>query len=59
MPPLVARLAIYIVVLRAHPVRDESHNQRNATGEVVIKQSPFSTHHSESAVMLLQVSPSP
>ena len=25
---------IYIVVLRAHPVRDESHIQRNATGEV-------------------------
>jgi len=25
---------IYIVILRAHPVRGESHNQRNATGEV-------------------------
>jgi len=25
---------IYIVVLRAHPVRGESHIQRNATGEV-------------------------
>jgi len=25
---------IYIAVLRAHPVRGESHNQRNATGEV-------------------------
>jgi len=25
---------IYIVVLRAHPVRGESHNQRNASGEV-------------------------
>jgi len=25
---------IYIVVLRTHPVRGESHNQRNATGEV-------------------------
>jgi len=25
---------IYIFVLRAHPVRGESHNQRNATGEV-------------------------
>ena len=24
----------YIFVLRAHPVRGESHNQRNATGEV-------------------------
>jgi len=25
---------IYIIVLRAHPVRGESHIQRNATGEV-------------------------
>jgi len=25
---------IYIFVLRAHPVRGESHNQPNATGEV-------------------------
>jgi len=25
---------IYIFVLHAHPVRGESHNQRNATGEV-------------------------
>jgi len=24
----------YIYVLRAHPVRGESHNQRNTTGEV-------------------------
>jgi len=24
----------YIFVLCAHPVRDESHNQRNTTGEV-------------------------
>jgi len=27
---------IHIFVLRAHPVRGESHNQRNATGEVEI-----------------------
>jgi len=26
----------YIAVLRAHPVRGESHNQRNANGEVAI-----------------------
>jgi len=25
---------VYSFVLRAHPVRGESHNQRNATGEV-------------------------
>jgi len=32
----VARLfrATYIFVLRAHPVRDESYNQRNTTREV-------------------------
>ena len=29
---------IYIVVLRAHPVRGEAHNQRNANGEVA---TPF------------------
>jgi len=28
---------IYIIVLRTHPVRGESHIQRNATGEVAIK----------------------
>jgi len=28
--------AAYIFVLRAHPVRGESHNQRNTTGEVAI-----------------------
>jgi len=28
---------IYIFVLLAHPVRGESHNQRNATGEVATK----------------------
>jgi len=29
---------IYIFVLRAHPVRGESHNQRNTTGAVAILQ---------------------
>jgi len=28
----------YIFVLRAHPVRGESYNQRNTTGEVAAKQ---------------------
>jgi len=28
---------IYIVVLRAHPIRGESHNQRNANGEIATK----------------------
>jgi len=31
---LVRATCIYIIVLRAHPVRGESHIQRNATGEV-------------------------
>jgi len=29
----------YIFVLRPHPVRGESHNQRNTTGEVATMQS--------------------
>jgi len=32
---------IYIFVLRAHPVRGESHNQRNATGKVATTSPPF------------------
>jgi len=32
---------ICIVVLRAHPVRGELHNQRNTTGEVATTSSPF------------------
>jgi len=31
---LVRATYMYGVVLRAHPVRGESHNQRNTTGEV-------------------------
>jgi len=31
----------YIFVLRAHPVRDESHKQRNTTGEVATTSPPF------------------
>jgi len=31
---LVCATYIYGVVLHAHPVRGESHNQRNITGEV-------------------------
>jgi len=32
---------IYIFVLRAHPVPGESHNQRNATGEVQVATTPI------------------
>jgi len=31
---LAPRIYIYIFVLRTHPVRGESHNQHNTTGEV-------------------------
>jgi len=31
----------YIFVLRAHPVRGESHNQRNITGEVATEVIAF------------------
>ena len=31
----------YIVVLRARPIRGESHNQRNTTGEVATTSPPF------------------
>ena len=31
----------YLFVLRAHPVRDESYNQRNSTGEVATTSPPF------------------
>jgi len=33
------------VILRAHPVRGESHNQRNTTGEVATVRTLKSTHH--------------
>jgi len=39
---LLARATyMYGVVLLAHPVRDESHNQRNTTGEVATILSVF------------------
>jgi len=33
--------ATYIFALRAHPVRGESHNQRNTTGEFATTSPPF------------------
>jgi len=38
---LVCATYMYGVVLHAHPVRGESHNQRNTTGEVATKSPPF------------------
>jgi len=37
---LVRATYIYGVVLHAHPVRGESHNQRNTTGEVATALLP-------------------
>ena len=38
---LVRATYMYGVVLHAHPVRGESHNQRNTTGEVATLVSPM------------------
>jgi len=35
----------YIFVLRVHPVRGESHKQRNTTGEVVTSPKPAKSRH--------------
>jgi len=43
---------IYIVVLRARPVRGESHNQRNADGEVAITSPPFHTNCTDDTFFL-------
>ena len=38
---LVRATYMYGVVLHAHPVSGESHNQRNTTGEVATTSPPF------------------
>jgi len=43
---------MYGVVLHAHPVRGESHNQRNTTGEVATRTLP---QESEEAPQELQL----
>ena len=45
---------IYIVVLHAHPVRGESHIQRNATGEVAITSPPFYNEPHQSHVLCVK-----
>jgi len=40
---LVRATYMYGVVLHAHPVRGESHNQRNTTGEVATQVSESTT----------------
>jgi len=44
---LVRATYMYGVVLHAHPVRGESHNQRNTTGEVATTSPPFSTNRTD------------
>jgi len=38
---LVRATYMYGVVLHAHPIRGESHNQRNTTGEVATLDAAF------------------
>jgi len=36
-----SRYIYYGVILHAHPVRGESHNRRNTTGEIITTSLPF------------------
>jgi len=45
------RLVCCTIVLRAHPVRGESHIQRNATGEVATTSPPFCNEPHRSHVL--------
>jgi len=45
---------IYIFVLRAHPVRDESHNQRNTTEEVATTSPPVYNEPHRSHVLCVK-----
>jgi len=42
------------VILHAHPVRGESHNQRNATGEVATTSPPFYNEPHRSHVLCVK-----
>jgi len=47
---------VYIVVLCAHPVRGESHIQRNATREVATTSPPFYNEPHQSHVVFVKAS---
>ena len=47
----------YIVVLRARPIRGESHNQRNTTGEVATTSPPFYNEPHRSHVLCVKADP--
>ena len=51
---LVRATCMYGVVLHAHPVRDESHNQRNITGEVATTSHPFYNEPHRSHVLCVK-----
>jgi len=44
---LVRATYMYGVVLHAHPVRGESHNQRNTTGEVATLSFHYKRHNQD------------
>jgi len=45
---------IHIFVLCAHPIRGESHNQRNTTGEVATTSPPFYNEPHQSHVLCVK-----
>jgi len=45
---------IYLFVLRAHPVRGESHNQRNTTGEIATTSPPYYNEPHRSHVLCVK-----
>ena len=48
---------MYIVVLRAHPVHGESHNARNANGEVATTSPPFYNEPHRSHILFVKAEP--
>jgi len=48
---------VYIAILRAHPVRGESHIQRNATGEVATTSPPFNNEPHCLDVLFVKAAP--
>jgi len=51
---LVRATYMYGVVLHAHPVRGESHNQRNTTGEVATKVSEKNRRRAKWLLLAIQ-----
>jgi len=49
-----SRYIYYGVILHAHPVRGEQHNQRNTTGEVATTSPPFYNEPHRSHVLCVK-----